>query len=77
MKSFKIVSAIVLALSLTACASSSRVEKLETQVQATQIAAQQASAAARLAHDAANTAQKCCVANGEKMDRMFKQSMNK
>jgi len=62
---------------LTGCATTRDLDALKAQVEKAQATADQAAAAAAAASAKANSAQACCDANSEKMDRMFKQSMNK
>jgi murein lipoprotein len=62
---------------LTGCATTRDLDALKAQVEKAQSTADQAAAAANAASAKANSAQACCDANSEKMDRMFKQSMNK
>ena len=62
---------------LTGCATTRDLDALKAQVEKAQSTADQAASAAAAASAKANSAQACCDANSEKMDRMFKQSMNK
>tara|TARA_R110002124_G_C8686978_1_gene492654 strand:+ start:348 stop:593 length:246 start_codon:yes stop_codon:yes gene_type:complete len=62
---------------VTGCATTRDLDTLKAQVESAQAAASKASADAAAALAKANAAQACCDANSEKMDRMFKQSMNK
>jgi outer membrane murein-binding lipoprotein Lpp len=84
--------AIALALVLTAgCASTDRIDELESQISVLQqdvaaakadaasaaSSAQAAQAAANEAVSAANASQSCCDATNEKIDRMFERSQSK
>lgn len=62
---------------LTGCATTRDLDTLKVQVERAQATADAASAAAAKAQSTADEALACCHANTEKMDRMFKQSMNK
>jgi hypothetical protein len=62
---------------LTGCATTRDLDALKAQVEKAQATADQAASAANAAAAKANAAQACCDANSEKMDRMFKKSMNK
>lgn len=62
---------------VTGCATTRDLDTLKAQVEQAQAASSKASADAAAALAKANGAQACCDANSEKMDRMFKQSMNK
>lgn len=68
----------------TGCATTSDLNKLQAQVDQVSAVANKAAAdaaaaksAAAAAQSSAEAAQACCNANTEKMDRMFKKSMNK
>jgi outer membrane murein-binding lipoprotein Lpp len=77
MKFYKIAAISILAISLVGCASSKRVEILESKVAAQASLIEQANNAGRAAALQAQEAKTCCAANGEKIDRMFKASMVK
>ena len=62
---------------LTGCATTRDLDALKMQVEKAQATADAAAAAAASAQATADEALACCHANTEKMDRMFKQSMNK
>jgi murein lipoprotein len=62
---------------MTGCASTGDLKKLQAQVESIQATATSAAADAAAANAKADAAQACCNANSEKMDRMFKQSVNK
>ena len=62
---------------LTGCATTRDLDVLKLAVEKAQSTADAANAAAANAQSGADAAQACCKANTEKMDRMFKQSMNK
>lgn len=62
---------------LTGCATTRDLDTLKVHVEQAQASADAAAAAAAKAQAAADAAQACCNANTERMDRMFKQSMNK
>ena len=62
---------------LTGCATTRDLDTLKLQVEKAQSTADSAAAAAARAQSTADEALACCRANTEKMDRMFKQSMNK
>jgi murein lipoprotein len=68
----------------TGCATTGDLNKLQAEVDRVSAVANQAAAdaaaaksAAAAAQSSADAAQACCDANTEKMDRMFKKSMNK
>ena len=67
---YKTAVMVVILAGATGCATTGDLDKLQAQVDQVSTVANQASA------DAA-AAQACCDANSEKMDRMFKKSMNK
>jgi len=79
------MSVMVVALAgATGCATTGDLDKLQAQVDQVSAVANQAAAdaaaaksAAAAAQSSADAAQACCDANSEKMDRMFKKSMNK
>jgi len=62
---------------LTGCATTRDLDALKLEVDKANAAASQAASDAAAARAKADAAQQCCNANSEKMDRMFKQSMNK
>lgn len=62
---------------LTGCATTRDLDTLKLQVEKAMSTADSAAAAAARAQSTADEALACCRANTEKMDRMFKQSMNK
>jgi murein lipoprotein len=62
---------------LTGCATTRDLDVLKMQVEKAQATADAAAAAAANAQSTADEALACCHANTEKMDRMFKDSMNK
>lgn len=62
---------------LTGCATTRDLDVLKLAVEKAQSTADAANAAAANAQSGADAATACCKANTEKMDRMFKQSMNK
>ncbi len=64
-------------IGLTGCATTRDLDALKMQVEKAQATADGAAAAAASAQATADEALACCHANTEKMDRMFKQSMNK
>lgn len=68
---------LVAATGLTGCATTRDLDTLKVQVERAQSTADSAAAAAAKAQATADEALACCHANTEKMDRMFKQSMNK
>ena len=68
---------IVAVTGLTGCATTRDLDVLKMQVEKAQATADAAAAAAASAQATADEALACCHANTEKMDRMFKQSMNK
>jgi hypothetical protein len=78
--SLKTTAAIFMLVALTGvtvCATTRDLDVLKAQVETAQATANKAAADAAAALAKANAAQACCDANSEKMDRMFKQSMNK
>jgi hypothetical protein len=62
---------------LTGCATTRDLDTLKLLVEKAQATADAAASAAASAQATADEALACCHANTEKMDRMFKQSMNK
>ena len=62
---------------LTGCATTRDLDTLKLAVEKAQSTADAAAAAAANAQTGSDAALACCKANTEKMDRMFKQSMNK
>ena len=68
---------IVAVTGLTGCATTRDLDVLKMQVEKAQATADAAAAAAANAQATADEALACCNANTEKMDRMFKDSMNK
>jgi murein lipoprotein len=68
---------LVAVTGMTGCATTRDLDTLKAQVEQAQATANKAAADAAAALAKANAAQACCDANSEKMDRMFKQSMNK
>jgi murein lipoprotein len=62
---------------LTGCATTRDLDTLKAEVEKAQATADSAAAAAAAAQAKANGAQTCCDNTNEKLDRMFKQSMNK
>jgi murein lipoprotein len=62
---------------MTGCATTRDLDTLKVQVEKAQASADAAAAAAAAAQAKANGAQQCCDNTNEKLDRMFKQSMNK
>ena len=64
-------------IGLTGCATTRDLDALKLLVDKAQATADAAAAAAASAQATADEALACCHANTEKMDRMFKQSMNK
>jgi hypothetical protein len=62
---------------LTGCATTRDLDVLKLMVEKAQATADAAAAAAAGAQATADEALACCHANTEKMDRMFKGSMNK
>ena len=78
--SLKTTAAVFMLVALTGvtgCATTRDLDTLKAQVESAQAAASKASADAAAALAKANAAQACCDAKKKKMDRMFKQSMNK
>ena len=59
------------------CASNSSVKEVRAEAQRAQATANEAKAMASDALNAANSAQACCDATNEKIDRMFNRSMMK
>ena len=68
---------LVAVTGLSGCATTRDLDALKILVEKAQATADAASAAAAKAQATADEALACCHANSEKMDRMFKQSMNK
>ena len=62
---------------LTGCATTRDLDALKVEVEKAQSTANQAAADAAAAKAKADAAQQCCTDTNEKIDRMFKQSMNK
>ena len=62
---------------LSGCATTRDLDALKLMVDKAQATADAAAAAAAAAQATADEALACCHANTEKMDRMFKDSMNK
>jgi murein lipoprotein len=78
--SLKNTAAVFMLVALTGvagCATTRDLDVLKAQVETAQATANKAAADAAAALAKANAAQACCDANSEKMDRIFKQSMNK
>jgi len=68
---------LVAVTGLTGCATTRDLDALKLEVDKANAAASQFASDAAAARAKADAAQQCCNANTEKMDRMFKQSMNK
>jgi len=68
---------LVAVTGLAGCATTRDLDALKLMVDKAQATADAAAAAAASAQATADEALACCHANTEKMDRMFKQSMNK
>jgi len=62
---------------LSGCATTRDLDALKLMVEKAQATADAAAAAAAAAQATADQALACCQANTERMDRMFKDSMNK
>ena len=62
---------------LTGCATTRDLDTLKAMVEKAQATADAAAASAAAANSSAAEALACCKANTERMDRMFKDSMNK
>jgi murein lipoprotein len=68
---------LVAVTGLTGCATTRDLDALKLEVDKANAAAAQAASDAAAAKAKADAAQQCCNANSEKIDRMFKSSMNK
>jgi murein lipoprotein len=68
---------LVAATGLSGCATTRDLDVLKMQVEKAQATADAAVISAAKAQSTADEALACCHANTEKMDRMFKSSMNK
>ena len=75
--SLKTVAAAVMLVALAGCATTRDLDALKLLVDKAQATADAAAAAAANAQATADEALACCKANTERMDRMFKDSMNK
>lgn len=62
---------------LTGCATTRDLDTLKAMVEKAQATADAAAASAAAANSSSAEALACCKANTERMDRMFKDSMNK
>ena len=72
------LSVLALAAALTVgCASNSALKEVRAEAQRAQATANEAKAMASDALNAANSAQACCDATNEKIDRMFQRSVMK
>ena len=68
---------LVAVTGLTGCATTRDLDALKLEVDKANAAAAQAASDAAAAKAKADAAQQCCTNTNEKLDRMFKQSMNK
>lgn len=75
--SLKTVAAAVMLVALAGCATTRDLDALKLLVDKAQATADAAASAAANAQATADEALACCKANTERMDRMFKDSMNK
>jgi hypothetical protein len=75
--SLKTMAAAFLLVALAGCATTRDLDALSLRVDKAQSTADAAAAAAANAQATADEALACCKANTERMDRMFKESMNK
>ena len=75
--SLKTMAAALMLVALAGCATTRDLDALKLLVDKAQATADAAAAAAANAQATADEALACCKANTERMDRMFKESMNK
>ena len=75
--SLKTVAAALMLVALAGCATTRDLDALKLLVDKAQATADAAASAAANAQATADEALACCRANTERMDRMFKDSMNK
>lgn len=75
--SLKTMAAVVMLVALSGCATTRDLDALKLLVDKAQATADAAASAAASAQASADEALACCKANTERMDRMFKDSMNK
>ena len=75
--SLKTMAAALMLVALAGCATTRDLDALKLLVDKAQATADAAAAAAANAQATADEALACCKANTERMDRMFKDSMNK
>ncbi len=76
-KSLKTMAAALMLVALAGCATTRDLDALKLLVDKAQATADAAASAAANAQATADEALACCKANTERMDRMFKDSMNK
>jgi len=75
--SLKTTAAALMLVALAGCATTRDLDALKLLVDKAQATADAAAADAAAAKSMAEQALACCKANTERMDRMFKESMNK
>jgi len=75
--SLKTMAAALMLVALAGCATTRDLDAVKLLVDKAQATADAAAAAAASAQATADEALACCKANTERMDRMFKESMNK
>ena len=75
--SLKTTAAALMLVALAGCATTRDLDALKLLVDKAQATADAAASAAANAQATADEALACCKANTERMDRMFKDSMNK